>query len=74
MSEASRCPSRVGCGDFTNPEVYREEGSAGQPIQARDLHDARALARCLAEVGEEGLDEPHTAEVVDFEALLYPVG
>ena len=66
--------SPVGCGDFSHPEVYRPAGSADESSDARDLHDARALTRRLAEGGEEGLDESHTAEVVDLEALLYPVG
>ena len=38
------------------------------------VYDARALARRLAQRGEEGLDEAHAAEVVDIEALLGPVG
>ena len=38
-----------------------------------DVYDARALARRLAQGGEEGLDEAHTTEVVDFKALLCPV-
>ena len=32
-----------------------------------------ALARRLAQGGEEGLDEAQTTEVVDFEALLRSV-
>ena len=39
-----------------------------------DVYDARALARRLAQRGEEGLDEAHAAEVVDIEALIGPVG